>query len=75
MCVLKTGYLFLASAFGNHYLFTFKGIGIKSTICTFSSRSMISNTKVLTNLQIVDEMSSLAPIIKMKIDNYSTPAM
>jgi splicing factor 3B subunit 3 len=27
MCVLKTGYLFSASEFGNHYLFTFKAIG------------------------------------------------
>jgi hypothetical protein len=28
MCVLKTGFLFAASEFGNHYLFQFTGIGI-----------------------------------------------
>lgn len=27
MCILKTGFLFAASEFGNHYLFQFAGIG------------------------------------------------
>ena len=71
MCVLKTGYLFLASEFGNHYLFTFKGIGDNddtgSTNRNTTSDVFFSPRK-LKNLQHTDEMHSLSPITKMHIE-------
>ena len=71
MCVLKTGYLFLASEFGNHYLFTFKGIGDGDDTAETNS-STIENAlftpRQLKNLQNTDEMLSLSPITKMHVE-------
>jgi splicing factor 3B subunit 3 len=81
ICVLKTGYLFAASEFGNHYLFTFKAIGDndespETSNLTPYSQHVYFTPRELTNLQIVDENLSLSPIINLKVEdlqNLDTP--
>jgi len=81
MCVLKTGYLFSASEFGNHYLFTFKAIGDQdespeTSNLTPYSQHVYFTPRELTNLQLVDESFSLSPIIDIKcedLQNLDTP--
>jgi splicing factor 3B subunit 3 len=56
MCVLKTGFLFAASEFGNHYLFQFQGIGERNSyLFTFlySLRMQIRVFFSLTPIQSV----------------------
>jgi len=70
MCVLKTGYLFVASEFGNHYLFTFKGIGDNDDTAEADKSTtddVFFSPRQLKNLQNTDEMLSLSPIIKMQV--------
>ena len=45
MCVLKTGFLFCASEFGNHYLFQFEGIGRQrcGRVCVCAPRSLCTS--------------------------------
>ncbi|KAF4690876.1 Splicing factor 3B subunit 3 [Perkinsus olseni] len=58
ICVLKTGFLFAASEFGNHSL--------ENAVVAFKPRT-------LKNLTPFDELSSLAPITDMKVmDCFST---
>jgi len=82
LCLLKTGFLFCASEFGNHYLFQFQGIGDddQSSETTSSlgdqAGAIYFQPRKLTNLASIDEMESLAPIIDMKIADLckeSTP--
>jgi splicing factor 3B subunit 3 len=79
LCIMKTGYLFAASEFGNHMLYKFVGLGEGENI-EVSISAMLDNylkthkpvffrPKDLSNLELVDEMSSLSPIIDMKIEN------
>eukprot|EP01083_Nonionella_stella_P084837 234909_1 len=71
MCVLKTGYLFLASEFGNHYLFTFKGIGDNDDTAETdrtTTEDVYFTPRQLKNLQNTDEMLSLSPITKIHIE-------
>ncbi len=95
ICITKTGFLFSASEYSNHYLFQFQGIGDGDETaecvsykeeeqqqqqeedieecCRIMSDASISastsrfSTRKLTNLVLVDELSSLAPITDMYI--------
>jgi len=70
LCVLKTGFLFCASEFSNHYLFQFMGIGDDDDTATTSSKSeefIYFQPRNLTNLALIDEMESLGPILDMKV--------
>jgi len=76
MCLLKTGYLFVAAEFGNAYLFTFQGIGDQDDAPETSSFTPYSQhvyftPRKLTNLELEDEPNSLAPIIKMKCEDLA----
>ena len=74
MCVLKTGYFFVAAKFGNHYLFTFKAIGDnddapETSNLTPYSQHVYFTPRELTNLQLIDEIHSLSPILHIKVDD------
>lgn len=83
MSVLKSGFLFIAAEFGNHYLYQIVHLGEDDEEVTFSSATPIEEgdtflftPRTLKNLAMVDEMDSLAPILTTQIAdlvNEDTP--
>ncbi|KAG4151376.1 hypothetical protein ERO13_D04G061100v2 [Gossypium hirsutum] len=78
MCVLKTGFLFAASEFGNHALYQFQAIGDDPDVESSSSTLMETEEgfqpvffqpRGLKNLVRIDQAESLMPIMDMKISN------
>ncbi|KAE8717986.1 Splicing factor 3B subunit 3 [Hibiscus syriacus] len=78
MCVLKTGFLFAASEFGNHALYQFQAIGDDPDVESSSSTLMETEEgfqpvffqpRGLKNLVRIDRAESLMPIMDMKIAN------
>ncbi|KAF6148902.1 hypothetical protein GIB67_014273 [Kingdonia uniflora] len=78
MSVLKTGFLFAASEFGNHALYQFKSIGDDEDVESSSAKleetedgfePVFFNPRGLKNLFRIDQVESLMPIMDMKIAN------
>ncbi|KAH8814685.1 CPSF A subunit region-domain-containing protein [Flagelloscypha sp. PMI_526] len=84
LCILKSGFLFVASEFGNHYLYQFQKLGDDDDEPEWSSASYSGNGMAdpfsplphvffrphpLDNLALADELESLAPIIDSKVLN------
>lgn len=78
MCVLKTGFLFAASEFGNHGLYQFRAIGddpdVESSSATLMEtdegyQPVFFNPRGLKNLIRIDQVGSLMPIMDMKVAN------
>ncbi|KAJ7975878.1 splicing factor 3B subunit 3-like [Quillaja saponaria] len=78
MCVLKSGFLFAASEFGNHALYQFKGIGDDADVESSSASLMETEEgfqpvfyqpRRLKNLVRIDQVESLMPIMDMKVSN------
>lgn len=78
MCVLKTGFLFAASEFGNHGLYQFKAIGDDADFEASSSTLMETDEgfhpvffqpRGLKNLVRIDQVESLMPMMDMKVSN------
>ncbi|KAF8738189.1 hypothetical protein AX14_011604 [Amanita brunnescens Koide BX004] len=84
LCILKSGFLFVASEFGNHYLYQFQKLGDDDDEPEFSSTSYPSfgmadpssplptaffKPRPLENLVIADELESLDPILDAKVLN------
>ncbi|KJP88718.1 hypothetical protein AK88_01599 [Plasmodium fragile] len=74
ICVMKSGSLFVAAEFGNHFFYQFSGIGDDDheAMCTSKHPSgknaiIAFRTKKLTNLFLIDQVYSLSPIVDMKI--------
>ncbi|CAH1955904.1 unnamed protein product [Acanthoscelides obtectus] len=74
MCVLKTGFLFVASEFGNHYLYQIAHLGDDDDELEFSSAMPLEEgdtfffaPRPLRNLVLVDEMESLSPILSCRV--------
>ncbi|KAF9016376.1 hypothetical protein BDZ89DRAFT_1166289 [Hymenopellis radicata] len=82
LCILKSGFLFVASEFGNHYLYQFQKLGDDDNEPEFSSTSypeygMLNPSsplphayfrpRPLDNLAVADEVESLDPIIDSKV--------
>jgi len=74
MCVLKTGFLFVGSEFGNHYLYQIAHLGDDDDEPEFSSimpleegDTFFYGPRSLLNLVLVDELDSLAPIMDCHI--------
>uniref|UniRef100_A0A915JI41 Splicing factor 3B subunit 3 n=1 Tax=Romanomermis culicivorax TaxID=13658 RepID=A0A915JI41_ROMCU len=74
MCVMKTGFLFVASEFGNHYLYQIARLGDDDDEPEFSSKIPLDEgdtfffaPRPLTNLVLVDECESLSPIMTCQI--------
>ncbi|XP_064640228.1 splicing factor 3B subunit 3 [Lineus longissimus] len=85
MCVLKTGFLFVASEFGNHFLYQIAHLGDDDDEPEFSSAMPLEEgdtfffaPRPLKNLVIVDEIDSLSPIMNCQIAdlaNEDTPQL
>ncbi|XP_071959177.1 splicing factor 3B subunit 3-like isoform X1 [Antedon mediterranea] len=85
MCVLKTGFLFVASEFGNHNLYQIAHLGDDDDEPEFSSTMPLEEgdtfffaPRPLKNLMVVDELESLSPIMACQIAdlaNEDTPQM
>ncbi|XP_014289805.1 splicing factor 3B subunit 3 isoform X1 [Halyomorpha halys] len=85
MCVLKTGFLFVASEFGNHYLYQIAHLGDDDDEPEFSSAMPLEEgdtfffaPRPLRNLVLVDEMDSLSPILDCHVAdlaNEDTPQL
>ncbi|CAL1266321.1 unnamed protein product [Larinioides sclopetarius] len=85
LCVLKTGFLFVASEFGNHYLYQIAHLGDDDDEPEFSSAipleegdTFFFGPRVLKNLVLVDELESLSPIMHCQIAdlaNEDTPQL
>ncbi|KAL5066721.1 hypothetical protein RYX36_017608 [Vicia faba] len=78
MCVLKSGFLFAASEFGNHALYQFKAIGDDDDVEASSARLMETEEgfspvyfqpRRLKNLVRIDQVESLMSIMDMKVSN------
>ncbi|EIW82846.1 hypothetical protein CONPUDRAFT_81012 [Coniophora puteana RWD-64-598 SS2] len=84
LCILKSGFLFVASEFGNHYLYQFQKLGDDDDEPEFSSTSFPSfgmaesfiplphahfRPRGLDNLALADEIESLDPILDAKVMN------
>lgn len=78
MCVLKSGFLFAASEFGNHSLYQFQAIGDDADVESSSATLMETeegfqpvffHPRRLKNLVRIDQVESLMPIMDMKILN------
>ncbi|RHN64003.1 putative transcription factor WD40-like family [Medicago truncatula] len=79
ICVLKSGFLFAASEFGNHALYQFKGIGDDDNDVGASSASLMETEegfqpvffqpRRLKNLVRIDQVESLMPVMDMKVSN------
>ncbi|KAK9127165.1 hypothetical protein Syun_015962 [Stephania yunnanensis] len=78
MCVLKTGFLFAASEFGNHALYQFKAIGDDADVESSSATLMETDEgfqpvffqpRGLKNLVRIDQVESLMPVMDMKVFN------
>lgn len=74
MCVLKTGFLFVVSEFGNHYLYQIAHLGDDDDELEFSSSMPLEEgdtfffaPRTLRNLVLVDEIESLSPILSSKV--------
>ncbi|KAF7428013.1 pre-mRNA-splicing factor rse1 [Pleurotus ostreatus] len=84
LCILKSGFLFVASEFGNQYLYQFQKLGDDDDEPEFSSTSNPSfgmadpstplprayfRPRPLDNLAVADEIESLDPILDSKVMN------
>ncbi|KAF7971621.1 hypothetical protein HWV62_20728 [Athelia sp. TMB] len=84
LCILKSGFLFVASEFGNHYLYQFQKLGDDDNEPEFSSTSYPNfgmsdpsrplahahfRPRGLDNLALADELESLDPILDSKVMN------
>ncbi|KAL9259372.1 Spliceosome-associated protein 130 B-like protein [Drosera capensis] len=78
MCVLKFGFLFAASEFGNHALYQFQAIGegldVESSSATLREigdgfQPVFFQPRGLKNLVRVDQLESLMPVMDMKVMN------
>ena len=74
MNVLKTGFLFVASEFGNHYLYQIAHLGDDDDEHEFSSAMPLEEgdtfffaPRPLRNLVLVDELESLSPILHTQV--------
>ena len=76
LCVLKTGFLFAASEFGNHGFYQFASMGDDEDCCSSSLSTMETedgytpiffSPRALKNLILIDELESLSPVTDMKI--------
>ncbi|KAG6958278.1 hypothetical protein JG688_00010582 [Phytophthora aleatoria] len=84
MCITKTGLLFCASEFSNHYLFQFLSIGEGDDTAKCSSLAMDPTEfstfplRKLTNLALASSSPSLSPVTQLLVDdlaNEQTPQM
>ncbi|KAL2455059.1 Alkaline/neutral invertase [Forsythia ovata] len=78
LCILKSGFLFAASEFGNHALYQFQSIGDDPDVEASSDTLMETKEgfqpvffqpRKLKNLVRIDQVESLMPMMDMKVIN------
>jgi splicing factor 3B subunit 3 len=75
LCILKSGFLFCASEFGNHGFYQFQGVGEDEDSPSCSSKQVEAGDlaivelepRPLQNLLHVDDIDSLCPIVDAKV--------
>ncbi|SCV67047.1 BQ2448_5693 [Microbotryum intermedium] len=83
LCILKSGFLFVASEFGDQYLYQFEKLGDDDDETEYSSTDYpnfgagtdplppaLFRTRPLENLVLADELESLGPILDCKVANF-----
>ncbi|KAJ7119578.1 mono-functional DNA-alkylating methyl methanesulfonate N-term-domain-containing protein [Mycena epipterygia] len=85
LCILETGFLFVASEFGNQCLYLFQALGEDGHEAEYSSAAYPSlgvadalprvhfHPRALRNLVLTDEIPALNPIIQSKILHVARP--
>ncbi|KAF8690293.1 CPSF A subunit region, partial [Rhizoctonia solani] len=86
LCILKSGFLFVAAEGGNHHLYQFQKLGDDDAEPEFTSNSYPNNgisssplppcyfrPHPLDNLVLADEMTSFCPILDARILNLFGP--
>lgn len=82
ICILKSGYLFSASEFGNHHFYQFEKLGDDDGDAEFSSDDFPTDPKASyqpvyfhlrprENLALVESVSSMSPLMDCKVANLS----
>ncbi|PAN03925.1 hypothetical protein PAHAL_1G029300 [Panicum hallii] len=78
ICVLRSGFLFAASEFGNHALYQFRDIGRDADVESSSATLMETEEgfqpvffqpRALKNLMRIDDIESLMPVMDMRVAN------
>lgn len=72
ICLLKSGFLFVASECSNHFFYQFEGTGddevVESSSIKMETGEYVHfSPRPLKNLRKIDELSSLSPITDMKV--------
>ncbi|KAL1922827.1 uncharacterized protein VTP21DRAFT_9203 [Calcarisporiella thermophila] len=91
LCVLKSGFLFVASEYGNHQTYQFVSLGDDNEDTEYNSVDFMSDDiqssdlpsvfihpRAPKNLYLVDERESLSPLLDLKVHNLTdedTPQM
>ncbi|KAI5479642.1 splicing factor 3B subunit 3 [Pseudohyphozyma bogoriensis] len=83
LCILKSGFLFVASEFGNQYLYQFEKLGDDDDETEWSSAEYdnfgagthvlppaMFRPRPLENLVVADELESLSPILDAQVANF-----
>ncbi|GJD11799.1 Splicing factor 3B subunit 3 [Galdieria sulphuraria] len=78
MCILRNGFLFVASEYGNHGFYQFRSLGREQDFCCVGVEdSKWSNEPVyfslhnnLENLLLIEEIESLAPLTCWQIGDF-----
>ncbi|GAA5896462.1 hypothetical protein JCM5296_000672 [Sporobolomyces johnsonii] len=83
LCILKSGFLFVASEFGNPRLYQFEKLGDDDDEREFSSTdydncgagtdplpAAVFRPRNLENLAVADELETIAPVVDAKVANY-----
>ncbi|RCH93139.1 pre-mRNA-splicing factor rse1, partial [Rhizopus stolonifer] len=84
LCILKSGFLFVANEFGNHHHYFFESLGDDDDDPEISSADYMEaeaeqeerplvyfKPRPLKNLSLVDELSSMAPLMDAKVLNLA----
>ncbi|KAK4461441.1 Pre-mRNA-splicing factor rse1 [Cladorrhinum samala] len=82
LCILKSGFLFAASEFGNHHFYQFEKLGDDDEELEFTSDEFPTDPRAaykpvyfyprpLENLVLVESMDSMNPLIDSKVANLT----
>jgi splicing factor 3B subunit 3 len=83
LAVMKTGFLFAASEFGNHNFYQFQSLGdddedVEASSAFETDGYVYFEPRPLKNLVLIDEVNSLCPILDFKVadlTNEETPQL
>ncbi|KAK4106551.1 hypothetical protein N658DRAFT_414786 [Parathielavia hyrcaniae] len=82
LCILKSGFLFAASEFGNHHFYQFEKLGDDDEELEFTSEDFPTDPsrpynpvyfhpRPLENLVLVESIASMSPLIDCKVANLT----